>query len=79
MNIGDIVKWARFNNDPKLTEVFDETEKRLNDIGIILDIDVWEPSDLEAETIVIEVYFLKIGVVWCNPSSLEVISTINSG
>jgi hypothetical protein len=74
MKVGDIVRWARFKKDPKLSEVLKESEKKLNDIGIILDIDVWEPSDIEGETIVIEVYFLKIGVVWCNPSSLDVIS-----
>ncbi len=60
MNIGDIVKWARFKNDQKLTEVFKETEERLNDIGIILDIDSWAPEDTEPETIVVEVYFLKV-------------------
>jgi len=77
MKVGDIVRWTRFENDPKLSEILKESEKKLNDIGIILDIDVWEPSDTEAETIVIEVYFLKIGVVWCNPSSLQVISQAN--
>jgi len=74
MKVGDIVRWTRFDKDIKLSEVFNESDKKLNDIGIILDIDVWDPGDTEPETIVVEVYFLKIGVVWCNPSSLEVIS-----
>ena len=74
MKLGDIVRWARFDKDAKLSEVLKESEKKLNDIGIILDIDVWDPGETEPETIVVEVYFLKIGVVWCNPSSLEVIS-----
>ena len=74
MKVGDIVRWARFENDVRLNEALSESEKKFNDIGIILDIDVWDPGETEPETIVVEVYFLKIGVVWCNPSSLEIIS-----
>ena len=57
MKVGDIVRWARFEKDAKLSDVLSESEKRLNDIGIILDIDVWDPGDTEPETIVVEVYF----------------------
>mgnify|MGYP003328560418 CR=1 FL=1 len=75
-----MVRWARFNQDEDLFDNFEvESHKeRWNDLGIIIDIDVWDSLELESEpeTIIIEVYFFKIGIVWCNPKSLEVVSII---
>ena len=77
MNVGDIVKWARFDKDEEIYKVLGEPASRWNDLGIILSIDVWEQLETEPETIVVEVYFFKIGIIWANPKSLEVVSSLS--
>ena len=66
MKIGDLVRWALFD------EEYDIVDDEYNDFGIIVSIDVWELSD--PDQIIIGVLFSKIGFVWCNPKSLELIS-----
>ena len=76
MNVGDIVKWARFDKDEEIYKVLGEPYDRWNDLGIILSIDVWDQLETEPETIVIEVYFFKVGIIWANPNSLDVVSSL---
>ena len=76
MKVGDMVKWKRFNEDDLLYDNLNPPLERWNDLGIILDIDTWEYMESEPETIIIEVYFFKVGIVWCNPKSLEVVSIV---
>jgi hypothetical protein len=76
MKIGDMVRWARFKNDEDVYKDLNIPPERKNDLGLIIDIDVWDYMDTEPETIIIEVFFFKVGIVWCNPSSLEVVSNI---
>jgi len=75
MKIGDIVRWTRFDGDEDLYKILKEPPSRLNDIGIVLSIDTWDELETQPETIVIEVYFMKLGLIWCNPSSLQVVSS----
>ena len=65
MKIGDLVRWARFDDE------YDIVDDEYNDFGIIVSIDVWELSD--PDQIIIGVLFSKIGFVCCNPKSLELI------
>jgi len=68
---GDLVKWCY--SEPHLPYTITATEQnRFNDIGIVLNIEVWEDDSDTRE--VIEVYFAKAGPNWCNPRSLEVVS-----
>tara|TARA_R100000152_G_C6694434_1_gene125302 strand:- start:65 stop:307 length:243 start_codon:yes stop_codon:yes gene_type:complete len=76
MKVGDMVRWTRFNQDESLYDNLKAPKERWNDLGIIIDIDVWDFMETEPETIIIEVYFFKVGIVWCNPKSLEVVSII---
>ena len=71
-----MVRWTRFNQDECLYDNLKAPKERWNDLGIIIDIDVWDFMETEPETIIIEVYFFKVGIVWCNPKSLEVVSII---
>ncbi len=71
-----MVRWTRFNQDESLYDNLKAPKERWNDLGIIIDIDVWDFMETEPETIIIEVYFFKVGIVWCNPKSLEVVSII---
>ena len=67
MKVGDPVRWRR------IFEEYDyEHEDEYNDFGIIVSIDVWELSD--PEQIILGVLFSKIGFVWCNPNSLDLVS-----
>ena len=67
MKVGDLVRWRRFDS----CDYTDEDDE-YNDFGIIVSIDVWELSD--PDQIIIGVLFSKIGVVWCNPKSLDLVS-----
>ena len=71
-----MVRWTRFNQDESLYDNLKAPKERWNDLGIIIDIDVWDFMETEPETIIIEVYFFKVGIVWCNPKSLEVVSIV---
>ena len=62
-----MVRWRRF--DP--CDYTDEDDE-YNDFGIIVSIDVWELSD--PDQVIIGVLFSKIGFVWCNPKSLDLVS-----
>tara|TARA_R100000152_G_C6678016_1_gene112599 strand:+ start:430 stop:669 length:240 start_codon:yes stop_codon:yes gene_type:complete len=77
MNVGDIVKWARFDKDEEIYKVLGEPRDRWDDLGIILSIDVWDQLETEPETIVVEVYFFKVGIIWANPKSLDVVSSLS--
>ena len=77
MNVGDIVKWARFDKDEEIYKVLGEPHNRWNDLGIILSIDVWDQLETEPETIVVEVYFFKVGIIWAKPKSLDVVSSLS--
>jgi hypothetical protein len=74
MKVGDMVRWQRFNEEEDLYDNLNVPPERWNDLGIIIDIDVWDFMETEPETIIIEVYFFKVGIVWCNPNSLDVVS-----
>ena len=78
MKVGDMVRWTRFNQDENLYDNLNAPKERWNDLGIIIDIDVWDFMETEPETIIIEVYFFKVGIVWCNPKSLEVVSIVKN-
>tara|TARA_R110001583_G_scaffold184021_2_gene342917 strand:+ start:901 stop:1119 length:219 start_codon:yes stop_codon:yes gene_type:complete len=67
MKVGDLVRWARFEDEYDF-----EDDDEYNDFGIIVSIDVWELSD--PDQIILGVLFSKIGFVWCNPKSLELVS-----
>jgi len=67
MKVGDLVRWRRFEESEY--EVLDD---EYNDFGIIVSIDVWELSD--PDQVIIGVLFSKIGFVWCNPKSLDLVS-----
>jgi hypothetical protein len=67
MKVGDLVRWRRFDPSDYIPE-----DDEYNDFGIIVSIDVWELSD--PDQIIIGVLFSKIGFVWCNPRSLELVS-----
>lgn len=77
MDVGDIVQWRRFKQDEEIYQTLGEPYNRWEDLGIILNIDVWEEVESEPETIVVEVYFFKIGIIWANPKSLDVVSSLS--
>jgi len=62
MKVGDLVRWQRFPEEPLPLDT--------NDIGIIFAIDIWE---LSKDDVIVGVHFSRIGFVWCNPQSLEVL------
>lgn len=62
MGIGDLVRWKRING-----------MKDYYDIGIILNIETNE-SPYAIFNLMIEVYFMRIGHLWCAPDYLEVVS-----
>jgi len=64
MKIGDLVRWQGIGEY--------ELEDDYSDFGIVIAIDVWELS--QNEQVIIGVLFGKIGFVWANPMSLEVVS-----
>ena len=64
MKIGDLARWRRFDEY--------DIDDDYNDFGIIVAIDSWELS--KPEQTIIGVLFSKIGFVWCNPDSLEIVS-----
>jgi hypothetical protein len=64
MKIGDLVKWKKFENDS-------DVDSSYNDVGVITSIDIFE---LSKDQVIVGVQFSKIGFVWCNPKSLEVIN-----
>ncbi len=66
---GDLVKWCY--SEPHLPYIIDAS-KHLSDIGIVLNVEIWEEDPDIRE--VIEVYFAKGGTNWCNPKSLEIVS-----
>ena len=65
MKIGDLVKWKRFDDEDEILTMY-------NDVGVITSIDIFE---LSKDQVIVGVQFSKIGFVWCNPKSLEVIQT----
>lgn len=65
MQVGDMVKWATFD------DYAPDYVKR--DIGIIVGVEIWDRAT-PVQTI-IEVYFFRSGHQWCNPNSLEIVST----
>lgn len=65
MKIGDLVKWKRFDEEDEILTMY-------NDVGVITSIDIFE---LSKDQVIVGVQFSKIGFVWCNPKSLEVIQT----
>jgi hypothetical protein len=67
MKIGDLVRWARYD-----FEYGTEEDDEYNDYGIVVSIDVFELSD--PDQIIVGVLFSKIGFVWANPKSLQIIS-----
>ena len=62
MGIGDLVRWKRING-----------MKDYYDVGIILNIETNE-SPYAMFNLMIEVYFMRIGHLWCAPDYLEVVS-----
>ncbi len=71
-----MVRWRKYSEFENFYDNVKIPEERWNDLGIIIDIDVWDFMETEPETIIIEVYFFKVGIVWCNPNSLVVVSNI---
>jgi len=65
MQVGDMVKWASFDDTPNI--------EKSKDIGIIVGIEIWDTTTPAQTTI--EVYFFKAGHTWCNPNSLEIVSS----
>ena len=65
MKIGDLVKWKRYDDDEEIMTLY-------NDVGVVTSIDIFE---LSKDQVIVGVQFSKIGFVWCNPKSLEVIQT----
>jgi len=62
MHIGDLVCWKNLTN----SSVF-------KDIGIVLSLETSD-SPYAMFNIVVEVYFMRIGHLWCAPHYLQVVS-----
>ena len=45
-----MVRWTRFNQDESLYDNLKAPKERWNDLGIIIDIDVWDFMETEPET-----------------------------
>lgn len=65
MRVGDLVRWRRFDDDYS-------SEFESNDYGVVLTFDIYELSD--DEQTIVGVWFMKIGFVWVNYKSIEVVS-----
>jgi hypothetical protein len=65
MHIGDLVCWKTLTNSPAF-----------KDIGIVLSLETSD-SPYVMFDIVVEVYFMRIGHLWCAPDYLEVVSSYN--
>lgn len=65
MKIGDLVKWRRYEDEEEMHTLY-------NDVGVVTSIDIFE---LSKDQVIVGVQFSKIGFVWCNPKSLDVIET----
>jgi len=68
---GDLVTWVYTQPEiPYL--VSDDIHSAFTDIGIVVNIELWETTVLKKE--IIEVYFAKAGSSWCHPRSLKLLS-----
>ncbi len=63
MGIGDLVCWKNLTNS-----------SAFKDIGIILNIESSD-SPYALFNIMVEVYFMRIGHLWCAPHHLNVVSS----
>ena len=66
MRIGDLVCWRTLSDSSSF-----------KDVGIVLNLETSD-SPYALFNIMVEVYFMRIGHMWCAPHYLEVVSAYNS-
>tara|TARA_R110000824_G_scaffold38617_4_gene117867 strand:+ start:2719 stop:2922 length:204 start_codon:yes stop_codon:yes gene_type:complete len=65
MGIGDLVIWKKIKEFPSIDAYYD--------VGIIVDVE-YTDATYSAFPILLKVYFIKLGLIWCAPGYLEVLS-----